>query len=135
MASTIKLDKAILITALKDRLALHEAEVTANEKSQIQYAKDYAKYTKEILSYALAHIKEAENVRFNYRTWQHRCLNIDFDLKVDDERMPKEPERVSCPNILPQHQVDEIKNTIKLLGMTTDTIVPATLYKNVVQYL
>jgi hypothetical protein len=109
---------------------------TAQEAKEAQYSKAIEKWKKELIEYAVANMKKAENFRTNYRSWSN-CLNIDFDLTVLEKDLPKEPEKDFTT--LHQHsyneQKEEISNAIRILKMTDEETVNTSTYNAVARYL
>jgi hypothetical protein len=94
------------------------------------------KWKKEVIEFAVANIKKAENFRTNYRHWSNN-LNIDFDLTVSEKEMPKEPEKdfVTMHQHSYNEQKEEISNAIRILKMTDEEVVNTSTYNAVARYL
>ena len=91
-AISVKIATPKVIKALETALAKLEADYTSQEANEAKYKKAYEKWQKEVIDYAVANIKKAENFRTNYRSYSNN-LNIDFDLTVPKEGLPSEPEK------------------------------------------
>jgi hypothetical protein len=135
-AISVKIATPKVIKALESALAKLEADYTSQEANEAKYTKAYEKYKKELIAYATANIKKAENFRTNFRSWNN-TLNIDFDLTVSESDLPKEPQRdfeqIGRHNYLEQKQ--EIENAIRILKMTDEETVNTSTYNAVARYL
>ena len=135
-AISVKIATPKIIKALEQSLATLELNWTSQEASEAKYGKARKAWQKEIIEYAVANIKKAENFRTNYRSYSNN-LNIDFDLTVAEKDLPKEPEKDYV--ILHQHsyneQKAEISNAIRILKMTDEETVNTSTYNAVAQYL
>lgn len=135
-AISVKIATPKVIKALETRLAELETNYANQEANEAKYTKAYEKYKKELIAYATANIKKAENFRTNFRSWNN-TLNIDFDLTVSEENLPKCPERefeqMGRHNYLEQKQ--EIENAIRILKMTDEEVVNTSTYNAIARYL
>jgi hypothetical protein len=133
---SVKIATPKVIKALETRLAELETNYANQEANEAKYAKAFEKYKKELIAYATANIKKAENFRTNYRSW-NSTLNIDFDLTVSESELPKEPQRefeqMGRHNYLEQKQ--EIENAIRILKMTDEETVNTSTYNAIARYL
>jgi len=135
-AISVKIATPKVIKALEGALAKLELDYTSQEANEAKYQKQYEKWKKELVDYAIANIKKAENFRTNYRSWNNQ-LNIDFDLTVAEKDLPKEPvkdfESISIYNY--REQKEEISNAIRILKMTDEEVVSTSTYNAVARYL
>jgi hypothetical protein len=135
-AISVKIATPKVIKALEGALAKLEADYASQEANEAKYQKAYDKYKKELIDYAVANIKKAENFRTSYRSWNN-CLNIDFDLMVSEKDMPAEPTKDF--EVIHQHtyreQKEEITNAIRILNMTDEEVVNTSTYNAVARYL
>ena len=135
-AISVKIATPKVIKALETKLAELQTNYANQEANEAKYAKQYEKYKKELIAYAVANIKKAENFRTNFRSWNNQ-LNIDFDLTVSEADLPKEPEKDF--EVLSQwnykEMVDEIENAIRILKMTDEEVVNTSTYNAVARYL
>ena len=135
-AISVKIATPKVIKALETKLAELNTNYANQEANEAKYTKAYEKYKKELISYAVANIKKAENFRTNYRSWNNQ-LNIDFDLTVTQADLPTEPERefeqMGRHNYLEQKQ--EIENAIRILKMTDEEVVNTSTYNAIARYL
>jgi hypothetical protein len=133
---SVKIATPKVIKALETRLAELETNYANQEANEAKYTKAFEKYKKELIAYAVANIKKAENFRTNYRTWNN-TLNIDFDLTVTESELPKEPQRefeqMGRHTYLEQKQ--EIENAIRILKMTDEETVNTSTYNAIARYL
>ena len=135
-AISVKIATPKVIKALEGALAKLEADYTSQEANEAKYQKEYDKYKKELIAYAVANIKKAENFRTNFRSWNNN-LNIDFDLTVSEKDLPKEPTKdfVTMHQHTYNEQKEEIQNAIRILKMTDEEVVNTSTYNAVARYL
>ena len=135
-AISVKIRKEKVINALEVKLATVKAD-KANEKvNEGKYEKEMEKWKKELVKFATANFTKAENVRTNYRSWNN-TLNIDFDLTITGQDIPKEPEREG--NVMHDHTykeiVEEIENAIRILQMSDEEVINTSTYNSIARYL
>ena len=135
-AISVKIATPKVIKALETRLATLEKDFASQEANEAKYQKSWEKYKKELIAYATANIKKAENFRSNYRSWNN-TLNIDFDLTVTESELPKQPERDF--EVMNTHSYkdmkDELENAIRILKMTDEETVNTSTYNAIARYL
>ena len=135
-AISVKIATPKVIKALENKLAELNTNYANQEANEAKFQKAFEKHKKELIAYAVANIKKAENFRTNYRSWNN-CLNIDFDLTVSESELPKSPERDF--EQMSQHTYKEIKeeieNAIRILKMTDEETVNTSTYNAVARYL
>jgi len=133
---SVKIATPKVIKALETRLAELETNYTNQEANEAKYTKAMEKYKKEVIAYAVANIKKAENFRTGYRSWNN-TLNIDFDLTVSESEMPKEPQREfeQMGRHTYMEQKQEIENAIRILKMTDEETVNTSTYNAIARYL
>ena len=135
-AISVKIATPKVIKALEGALAKLELDYTSQEANEAKFQKEFTKYKKQMVDYAIANIKKAENFRTNYRSWSNN-LNIDFDLTVSEADLPKEPvkdfESMSVYNY--REQKEEIANAIRILKMTDEETVNTSTYNAIARYL
>jgi hypothetical protein len=135
-AISVKIATPKVIKALEASLAKLEADFASQEVNEAKYQKAYEKWKKELIDYAVANIKKAENFRTSYRSWNN-SLNIDFDLSVTQKDLPTEPtkdfESMSVHGY--REQKNEIENAIRILKMTDEETVSTSTYQAVARYL
>jgi hypothetical protein len=133
---SVKIATPKVIKALEVRLAELEKNYANQETNEAKYKKAYEKWQKELVEYAVANIKKAENFRTNYRSWNN-TLNIDFDLTVSKDGLPVEPERdfEQMGSHTYREQKQEIENAIRILKMTDEETVSTSTYNAIARYL
>ena len=135
-AISVKIATPKVIKALETKLAELNANFASQEANEAKYQKAWEKYKKELIAYATANIKKAENFRTNYRSW-NSTLNIDFDLTVAESELPKAPERdfeqMSAHSY--KDMKEEIENAIRILKMTDEETVNTSTYNAIARYL
>ena len=135
-AISVKIATPKVIQALESALAKLIADYTTQEANEAKYQKTYEKYKKELIAYATANIKKAENFRTNYRSWNN-VLNIDFDLEVLEKDLPTCPEKdfITMSAYEYKEKREEIENAIRILKMTDEETVNTSTYNAVARYL
>lgn len=135
-AISVKIATPKVIKALETRLAELNTNYANQEANEAKYQKAFEKHKKELIAYATANIKKAENFRTNYRSWNN-TLNIDFDLTVTESELPKSPERDFEQMSLHTYKEmkEEIENAIRILKMTDEETVNTSTYNAVARYL
>jgi hypothetical protein len=135
-AISVKIATPKVIKALQDALIKLEADYASQEANEAKFQKSWDKYKKELIDYAIANIKKAENFRTNYRSYNNN-LNIDFDLTVASKDLPQEPTKdfVTMHQHTYNEQKREIENAIRILKMTDEETVNTSTYNAVAQYL
>jgi uncharacterized protein with von Willebrand factor type A (vWA) domain len=135
-AISVKIATPKVIKALEQSLAKLELDWTSQEANEAKYEKARKAWQKELIDFAVANIKKAENFRTNYRSWSNN-LNIDFDLTVAEKDLPKEPEKdyVSLHQHSYNEQKEEISNAIRILKMTDEETVSTSTYNAIARYL
>jgi hypothetical protein len=133
---SVKIATPKVIKALETKLAELNKNWDSQEANEAKYQKQYEKWKKELVDYAVANIKKAENFRTNYRSWNN-TLNIDFDLMTSEKDLPKEPQRDF--EQLHRHsyteQKEEMENAIRILKMTDEETVSTSTYNAIARYL
>ena len=133
---SVKIATPKVIKALETKLAELNKNWDSQEANEAKYQKQYEKWRKELVDYAVANIKKAENFRTNYRAWNN-TLNIDFDLMTSEKDLPKEPQRDF--EQLHRHsyteQKEEMENAIRILKMTDEETVSTSTYNAIARYL
>jgi hypothetical protein len=135
-AISVKIATPKVIKALEASLARLESDYSSQEANEAKFQKAHEKHKKQMIDYAIANIKKAENFRTNYRSWNNN-LNIDFDLTVSETDLPKSPERefeqMSVHTY--REQKEELSNAIRILKMTDEETVNTSTYNAVARYL
>jgi hypothetical protein len=135
-AISVKIATPKIIKALETKLAELEANYANQEVNEAKYQKSYEKWKKELVDYAVANIKKAENFRTNYRSWNN-SLNIDFDITTSEKDLPKEPTRnfEQIGHHTYREMKEEMENAIRILKMTDEETVSTSTYQAVARYL
>ena len=133
---TVKVATPKVIKALETKLVEIEKNYAQQEANEAKYEKARKAWQKELIDYAVANIKKAENFRTSYRSWNNQ-LNIDFDVTVSENVLPTEPKREY--ETMGGHEyketVREITNALSILRMTDEETVNASTMKSIAQYL
>ncbi len=135
-AISVKIATPKVIKALQEALTKLEADYASQEANEAKFQKSWDKYKKELIDYAIANIKKAENFRTSFRSYSNN-LNIDFDITVSEKDLPKEPTKdfVTMHQHTYNEQKAEISNAIRILQMTDEEVVNTSTYNAVAQYL
>ena len=133
---SVKIATAKVIKALEEKLTQFKKDYLAQEALEKKYNKEQEAYKKELIEYALANAKLAQNFRTSYRNYS-KCLNIDFDITVDESKLPKEPERNYTIIHASEYAetVNEIENAVRILKMTDEEVVSTSTYNAIARYL
>jgi len=133
---SVKIATAKVIKALEERLTQFKKDYLAQEALEKKFNKEHEAYKKELIEYALANAKLATNFRTSYRNYT-KTLNIDFDITVDESKLPKEPERnyVIIHTSEYNDTVAEIENAVRILKMTDEEVVSTSTYNAIARYL
>jgi hypothetical protein len=136
-AISVKIATPKVIKALEASLAKLESDYASQEANEAKFQKQYEKYRKELVAYAVANIKKAENFRTGFRSW-NGTLNIDFDITgLTESDLPKEPSKdyVTMHQHTYLEQKEELSNAIRILKMTDEETVNTSTYNAVARYL
>ena len=136
-AISVKIATPKVIKALEEALAKLESDYTTQEANEAKYQKTFEKYRKELITYATANIKKAENFRTSFRSW-NGTLNIDFDITgLSESDLPLCPERdfITMSQYEYKEKREEIANAIRILKMTDEETVNTSTYNAVARYL
>jgi hypothetical protein len=133
---SVKIATAKVIKALEERLTQFKKDYLAQEALEKKFDKEQEAYKKQLIEYALANAKLATNFRTSYRNYA-KCLNIDFDITVDESKLPKEPERNYTIIHASEYAdtVNEIENAVRILKMTDEEVVSTSTYNAIARYL
>ncbi len=133
---SVKIATVKVIKALEEKLTQFKKDYLAQESLDKKYEKEQEAYKKALIEYALANAKLAQNFRTNYRNYQ-KCLNIDFDITVDESKLPKEPVRDYTIIHSSEYNdtVYEIENAVRILKMTDEEVVSTSTYNAIARYL
>lgn len=136
-AISVKVATPKVIAALQSKLAEVKENYANQGKLQAEYDAAYKQYREDLTAYAIKYIDQATNFRTNVRGYNGQCVNIDYDVPVNLEGMPTEPERnhtIMYENDY-KETVKEIENAIRILQMTDEETVSTSTFKTIAQYL
>lgn len=133
---SVKIATVKVIKALEDKLTQYKKDYLAQEALEKKYEKEQEVYKKALIEFAFANTKLATNFRTNYRNY-NRCLNIDFDITIDESKLPKEPVRDYTITHKSEYTdtVNEIENAVRILKMTDEEVVSTSTYNAIARYL
>lgn len=128
MATTIKVDRVILLDALTTKLAEQEKLQAQHDKAVAEYEKaEKAWHDKIVIA-----CKKFPVWRVHVRAWSEPVVEIEYKVNLTD--LPTQPEKPDYPKGL-GGDLDELRKTIRLLQMTAEPNVPASVYKSVSTWL
>ena len=135
-AINVKIATTKVIKALETKLAQIKKDYESQDALEAKYQKSLEKWNKELMEFALANIKKAQNIRTTLSTWSNK-LNIDFDISVVDGGYPKQPQREfeQIHKHTYNEMVEEIENAIRILKMTDEEVVSTSTYNAIARYL
>jgi hypothetical protein len=136
-AISVKIATPKVIKALEASLAKLNNDFSTQEANEAKFKKVHEKYQKEVVAFAIANIKKAENFRTGFRSW-NGTLNIDFDITgLSESDLPKEPTKdyTTINEWQYKEQKEEIENAIRILKMTDEEVVNTSTYNAVARYL
>ena len=128
MATTIKVDRVILLDALTTKLAEQEKLQAQHDKAVEQYEKAEKAWHEKIATAC----KKFPVWRVHVRAWSEPVVEIEYKVNLTD--LPTQPEKPDYPRGL-SGDLDELRKTIRLLQMTAEPNVPASVYKSVSTWL
>ena len=135
-AITVKVTTVKVIKALETRLATLEKDYATQETKETKYQKAIETWRKEVGKWAIANFSKAENIRINYRNYNH-TLNIDFDIITKESVFPIEPQKDF--EVIHQRSYDEMKeeirNALSILRMTDELTVNTSTMNQIAKYL
>ena len=128
MATTIKVDRLVLLDALTTKLAEQEKLQAQHDKAVADYEKaEKAWHDKVVIA-----CKKFPVWRVHVRAWSEPVVEIEYKVNLND--LPTQPEKPDYPKGL-SGDTDEVRKTIRLLQMTAEPNVPASVYKSVSNWL
>jgi len=135
-AINVKIATSKVIKALETKLAQIKKDYESQDALEAKYQKSLEKWNKELMEFALANMKKAQNVRTTLSSWSNK-LNIDFDISVVDGEYPKQPQRdfEQIHKHTYNEMVEEIENAIRILKMTDEEVVSTSTYNAIARYL
>jgi predicted nucleic acid-binding protein len=135
-AITVKVSTPKVIKALEAKLVSLKSDKDNEANNEANFQKATEKWNKEIAKFAVERIAKAQNLRTNYRSW-NKCLNVDFDLTVDESDFPAQPQREfqTIHDHTYREMVEEINNALSILRMTDEETVNASTMKSIARFL
>jgi len=135
-AIQVKIPTAKIITALEAKLAKTKADYSKQDEYEATYKLAQEAWSKALGKWALDKIADAKDLRTNYRSY-NRTLNVDFDLIVDKDAFPPEPEKEyeEIHRHVYNEMVEEMSNAIRILQMTDEEVVNTSTYNAIARYL
>jgi DNA repair exonuclease SbcCD ATPase subunit len=135
-AITVKVATPKVIKALETKLDSIKKDYASQEAKEAKFQKTLTDWNKAISKIAIANVSKAENLRTNYRSW-NKTLNIDFDITISEDDLPKMPERdfTTMNKYTFDEIVEDISNALSILRMTDEETVNASTMKSIAKYL
>lgn len=123
----VKVPVNLVIAGLERRLAENREVSARNQIVRDKYEQDKKSWVVEVSKLTL----QVDDV--SYSTWRN---SISISYKVPNgTRIPDEPELGKLESELGSHEVDEIANAVRILGMSEDEYVSASTMKEIGRYL
>jgi predicted nucleic acid-binding protein len=135
-AISVKVATHKVITALENKLAKVKNDYASQEQNEAEFDKLKKAWNEQVTKFAMDNVKDATNLRTNYRSWNN-TLNIDYDIIVTEDKLPKEPEKdfTTMAKYAYDEICEDITNALSILRMTDEEVVNATTMKSIAKYL
>lgn len=123
----VKVPVNLVIAGLERRLSENREISARNQIVRDKYEQDKKSWADKINNLPL----EVDDVSFY--AWRN-SLSISYKVP-NGTRIPDEPQLGDLENELAKHEVDEIANAVRILGMSEDEYVSASTMKEIGRYL
>lgn len=123
----VKVPVNLVIAGLERRLAENREVSARNQIVRDKYEQEQKSWAESVSNLSL----EVESV--SVHRWGN-TLSITYKYP-NGITLPKEPERGDLESELGSHEVDEIANAVRILGMSEDEYVSASTMKEIGRYL
>lgn len=138
--TTIKVDRLQVIKTLTDKADAMEAGNKAYDDARKKHEKAEEAWQKAMFKAAIKHSTKAIDVRISSAWRNDSVTNIDFNIPTN--LLPARPDRDDFFTVggrelewNSSHQIDEIRQFVRVLEMGTDDTINMSALKNVSQYL
>jgi len=123
----VKVPVNLVIAGLERRLAENREITARNDQIRAKYDEAQKSWAEQVSKLSL----EVDSV--SAHSWREQ---VSITYKVPQGTpLPKEPERGNLESELGQHEINEIANAIRILGMSEDEYVSASTMKEIGRYL
>ena len=123
----VKVPVNLVIAGLERRVAENREVSARNQIVRDKYEQDKKSWVIEVSKLAL----EVDDV--SYSTWRN-AVSISYKVP-NGTRIPDEPQLGKLESELGSHEVEEIANAVRILGMSEDEYVSASTMKEIGRYL
>ena len=127
----VKVSKAKVVQALKNKLDTSEKAIVSNEKKRKEYEKAKKVWSKEVAGIVIKQISKAD-VSAN-ENWRGE-VRVDVTIPAGLVTLPTEP-KIELEQELGRYEVQEIENAIRILEMSDEEFVNASTMKQIASYL
>lgn len=130
MATTIKIDREVLIKTLNDKAAQMEKDNAIREKEDKAYKAAVDKWERECVAFALKNVKKANHLNVSIN-WSAEHVGISFYPGT----LAARPEVEYTGEAWSEWEIREIKQFVRMLEMSNADSINMSALKNVSQYL
>jgi hypothetical protein len=127
----VKVAKAKVVKALKDKLDASAKAVVNNEKKRKEHEKTKKAWSKEVAEIVVKQISKAEVSASE--NWRNE-IRVDVTIPAGLVTLPKQPD-LDLEQELGRYEVQEIENAIRILEMSDEEFVSASTMKQIASYL
>lgn len=134
--ATIRIERSKMIEVLKAAVATREATVQSSKDADKKYEKDVEKYNAALLKAVKS--GKLEVVQVNpFNPYYRNSVDRQFDVRFIIPNSIDIPQRDQVDGNVYQleTEIEQISQTIRLLELSDDAYVPATLYKSITKFL
>jgi hypothetical protein len=137
MGIALKVPRAKVLVALKDRLAQIESDYKHQAKYEADFVKAHKKWQQDVIKLATTEGKILPTECSVYVRAYGATNQINLQYEVKKEDLPEEPTRdwESISDYRYREMHDEISNAIRVIEMCEDEVIPASTLKPYSHYL
>lgn len=128
---SVKPTRTLMVQAIKDALKNIPAEIEKYEQDKKQYAKDMEAWVKSF-DYSPSNIKSSD-VREDI--YSNKVYSVTVNLKKYPGNKPKAPKRPRFEGHYQHHAMDELKRVLRMLELSDEERVTASLANRVIDYI
>jgi hypothetical protein len=127
----VKVSKAKVVKALKDKLDASAKAIVSNEKKRKEHEKTKKAWSKEVAEIVIKQISKADVSASE--NWRNE-IRVDVTIPAGLVTLPTEP-KIELEQELGRYEVQEIENAIRILEMSDEEFVSASTMKQIASYL
>lgn len=131
MAVRVKIAKDKLVAALNEKLASNEENKKTLEVEELAYQKTLEQFKKTLDKFIKDNGFELNNI--SHYSWRG-VVEVSYKVPQGVD-VPQTPEKKISVTVLSQHEINEIKNAIRILELSDEEFVNTSTYKDVARYL